>query len=192
MQMVKKRLSVIIVFSLSILPVVLFSACSPSKVEPAGTITKTPDEFVLMPADIPGEGWERREALPVPEHGAEYAYQVSYSRIRAKIPPNVGATTETGEDIVTCKAALYYNEAEAHSAYITLRSNYINGTGNEPPEPSSKIGDEALVDTRPVINGTGLIFRKANVIVWLSINRENWQDIETLASIIEERIVEGA
>jgi len=185
--MVTRILSVIIVFLLVILPAALFSACSPSssKVEPAGPITKTPDEMVLKITDLQGAGWERKEMLPVPEHGAEYAYQVRFGRYES-------ANTTSSEETVFCKVALYYNEAEAHSAFITFRSNYINDTGNEPEEPSLNIGDESFIDTRPVINGTSLLFRKANVNVWLSVNHEYQEDIETLAGIVEERIIDGS
>ncbi len=157
----------------------------PEKTEPAAPIiTKTPDEMVLKVTDLKGDGWKRTESLPVPEHGAEYAYQVAFLRDSST------GSTDDGE-MVSCKVALYYKEAEAHSAFLTFRSNYINDTGDEPPEPSSSLGDESFLDTRPVINGTSLVFRKANVIVWLSVNHEYKGDIESLARIVEGRTTES-
>ena len=156
----------------------------PEKTEPAAPITKTPDEMALKVTDLKGDGWKRTESLPVPEHGAEYAYQVAFLRDSST------GSTDDGE-MVSCKVALYYKEAEAHSAFLTFRSNYINDTGDEPPEPSSSLGDESFLDTRPVINGTSLVFRKANVIVWLSVNHEYKGDIESLARIVEGRTTES-
>lgn len=143
-------------------------------IEPLGPITKMPQEMVLRIGDLKGDGWILMESVPVSEHGAEYGYQVAFSR-----ETSVGSPT--GKEMVTCKAALYYKEAEAHSAFLTV-------TKSEVPTPGLSIGDEAFIETGPVINGKALTFRKANVVVWVWINYDG--DVESLAKVVEERINE--
>ena len=144
---------------------------TPEKTEPAAPITKTPDEMVLKTTDLKGDGWKRKESVPVPEHGAEYAYQVAFSR---------ESTTGSAYDKerVSCKVALYYKEAEAHSAFLTFKNDQVSMVPG--------IGDEAFLDTRPVINGKSLVFREDNVIAWLWLSSDG--DIEIYARIVEDRI----
>lgn len=142
-------------------------------VEPVVPITKMPQEMVLRITDLEGDRWILMESVPVSEHSAEYAYQVAFSR---EIPGDSPA-----KEMVTCKAALYYKEAEAHSAFITA-------TKSELPTGGLSIGDEAFLETGPSINGKAITFRKANVVVWVWMNYAG--DIESLAKVVEERVSE--
>jgi hypothetical protein len=83
--------------------------------------------------------------------------------------------------MVSCKVALYYKEAEAHSAFLTA-------TKSEVPTSGLSIGDEAFLETGPVVNGKALTFRKANVVVWIWLNHDG--DVESYGRITEERINE--
>jgi hypothetical protein len=151
------------------------SACNrPSTpVGPAGPITKMPEEMVLKITDLEGDGWTLTESVPVSEHGAEYAYQVAFCRETSAGLPS--------KKMVTCKAALYYKEAEAHSAFLTT-------TKNEVPTLGLNIGDEAFLEIGPSVNGKAIAFRKANIVVWIWMNHDG--DIESLAEVLKERVSE--
>ena len=143
-------------------------------VESVGPVNKMPSEMVLKITDLKGDVWTLMESVPVSEHGAEYAYQVGFSR-------ETSSGSLTGKEMVTCKVALYYKEAEAHSAFLTA-------TKSEVPTSGLSIGDEAFLETGPVVNGKALTFRKANVVVWIWLNHDG--DIESYGRITEERINE--
>jgi len=162
---------------LSVITAVTLTGCatSPAPIEPVGPVTKMPQEMVLKITDLEGDGWTLTESVPVSEHGAEYAHQVAFSR-------ETFSGSSTGKEMATCKVALYYKEAEAHSAFLTA-------TKSEVPTSGLSIGDEAFLETGTVVNGKGLIFRKANVVVWIWLNYDG--DAESLAKIVEERITES-
>lgn len=152
------------------------AACSrpATPVELVGPVTKMPSEMVLKITDLKGDAWTLTESVPVSEHGAEYAYQVGFSR-------DTSAGSSVIKEMVTCKVALYYKEAEAHSAFLTA-------TKSEVPTSGLSIGDEAFLETGPVVNGKALTFRKANVVVWIWFNHDG--DVESYGRITEERINE--
>jgi len=174
----RKRAS-LFAFSLILMLVFLGSiaACSKTSpsVEPVGPVTTMPPEMVLKITDLKGDSWMLTESEPVSEHGAEYAYQVAFSRETSQSPA-------VGKEMVSCKAALYYHEGEAHEGFLAAIKSDVPTTG-------LKFGDEAFLDTRPVINGKALIFREDNVVVWIWMNYDG--DIESLAKIVEERIAQS-
>lgn len=159
---------------LSVITAVTLTGCttSPATIEPVGPITRLPSEMVLKITDLEGEGWTVVESVPVSEHGAEYAYQVAFSK-------ETSAGSPAAKEMVSCKIALYYHEGEA-------RERFLAEIKSEVPTVELKFGDEAFLDTRPVINGKALTFRQDNVVVWIWMNYDG--DIESLARVVEQRI----
>ena len=137
-------------------------------------VTSLPMDLVVKITDLDGEDWDWISGLPVPEYGAEHAYQVEFTR---------KSDTSDGEERVFCKTAVYSSEHEANAAFVAVKERST-------PSGRPDIGDEAFIDTSPVINGTDLVFRKYNVVVWINVNHEYEGDILQLGSVINERISE--
>ena len=140
--------------------------------EDRGPIAALPMELVVKITDLDGDDWDWISSLPVPEYGAEHAYQVEFSR---KIK------TSNGEERVFCKIAVYSSEDEANTAFASVKERST-------PSARPDIGEEAFIDTGPVINGTGLVFRKFNAVAWIWVNHEYEGDILQLGNVINERI----
>lgn len=165
-------MSALIIASILVFPVLAGCSTARKAANVNGPITVLPMEMVVKITDLDGEDWDWISGLPVPEYDAEHAYQVEFVR---------NASTPDGQERVFSKTAVYPSIDKAQSAFTRIKENSM-------PSGSPDIGDEAFLDTSPVMKGTGLVFRKANVVAWISVNHGYQGDIRRLGTIIEDRI----
>jgi hypothetical protein len=82
---------------------------------------------------------------------------------------------------------LVQNTVAVYPSIDSAKQVYL---GEKPPNVSleyPKIGDECFVNTSVVINKL-LVFRKSNVVVWISLQRAPLNDVKPFARIIEGKI----
>ena len=142
--------------------------------------TKTPSEsqsqlvsidasqIVLLIDDFK-PGWVQASAEPANKEGAISAYYVYYYEGGSFYPAVIQNTV-----------AVYPSIQMAHEIYAGEKPQNVS---LEDP----RIGDESFLDISVPVSKR-LVFRKANVVVWIWLQQDMFGDVKPYAKIVEKRI----
>ncbi|GEM_PF-1194580 len=153
----------------------MFSCGGTATTIPAATtptpslITKPASQLVLTISDL-GSGWIVSGAAATSRSNATSAYQSSFGNIQNIYSPS----------LLTSEVAVYSSIDAAHQAYMTELSLKASAS-------NSHYGDESFY-----YSYTGLlqdlVFRKANVVVWVSLKNDAFGSPNSGASIVLGKI----
>ena len=135
-------------------------------------ITKDASQLVLALTDLGEGGWSQDAAPPFVENGAQ-----STSEVRFRRESWLGEATYT--QFILNDVAVFPSVEQAHEAYLIAKPTQVT-------VEERQVGDEAFFDIWTVASGQRLVFRKANVVVWLWLSFAG--DIDSYARIIEAKI----
>lgn len=133
----------------------------------AHLVTTSASDLVLSVEDFE-PGWVRKSARPTDKEGAQSAYHVYF--YQGTVYPTVVQNT----------VAVYPSIEKAHSVYLDQKPKNIS---LEKPG----IGDESFLDISKQPTQSHLMFRKANVVVWLWL-QQGFGDLKPYAEIIADKL----
>ena len=131
-------------------------------------VTKDASEMVLLIDDFK-PGWVQASAKPANKEGAISAYYVYYYEGGSFYPAVIQNTV-----------AVYPSIQMAHEIYAGEKPQNVS---LEDP----RIGDESFLDISVPVSKR-LVFRKANVVVWIWLQQDMFGDVKPYAKIVEKRI----
>jgi len=132
-----------------------------------GLVNKQAYDMVLSKEDM-GSGWVKGNVSPPSNRGSTSSSTVAYSQ-GSSFAPSVQNTV-----------AVYRDTSAAVDAYSGVKPSGVTLT-----DPA--IGDECFVNNSVAIDRL-LVFRKANVVVWLWLKQYKTADIENYARMVEKKI----
>ena len=142
---------------------------TPTDTQPTPQLfTKDASEIVLSIDDFK-PGWVQASAKPASKEGAVSAYYVYYYEGGSFYPAVVQNTV-----------AVYPSIEMAHEIYLGEKPQNIS---LEDP----RIGDESFLDVSVPVSKR-LVFRKANVLVWIWLQQDMFGDVKPYAKTVEKRI----
>lgn len=131
-------------------------------------VTKDASDMVLLIDDFK-PGWVQASAKPANKEGAISAYYVYYYEGGSFYPAVIQNTV-----------AVYPSIQMAHEIYAGEKPQNIS---LEDP----RIGDESFLDVSVPVSKR-LVFRKANVLVWIWLQQDMFGDVKPYAKTVEKRI----
>ena len=132
-----------------------------------GLVTKQAYDMVLAKDDM-GSGWVKGNVSPPSNRGSTSSSTVSYSQ-GSSFAPSVQNTV-----------AVYRDTSAAADAYTGAKPSRVTLI-------NPAIGDECFLNDSVAIDRL-LVFRKANVVVWLWLKQYKTGDIEGFARMVEQKV----